>query len=308
MRKPVTLTVLRSSPLLRRKGPNNGAQSDSNKNGRQLWTPRPAKEEENKAKDAAHSARAFHQTQGGQPVLLYRGPSRITCHKPHGVKVQPGAPRHLAQSLSAERWIPMDTRESACCGGSSPRPNSALDKLKARADFEKNDLNTTNCQSSNRTAWKAQWDRPEEGLWVMSMEYSRVNLVCEVPIKAIDDLRKMWSEEFTPHPRHVKECAKGKFRAFTYDRSVCARCAPSSSGSASRRSIDRRSKRGTRRSGGGPVCPMNWMGFGTPCGSSTRTGRIDCWGRRRRRSTCRRVRVPAAPLAVDGAHHGGPPY
>ena len=53
-----------------------------------------------------------------------------------------------------------------------------------------------------------------------------MNLVCEVPIKAIDDFRKMWSEEFTPHPRHVKECAKGKFRAFTYDRiGVCTMCA-----------------------------------------------------------------------------------
>ena len=92
-----------------------------------------------------------------------------------------------------------------------------------------------------------------------------MNLVCEVPIKAIDDLRKMWSEEFTPHPRHVKECAR-KFRAFTYDRvGVCTMCAQFfrvGQQEVYRPSVEARN---AEKRGGPRSFPMNWIkDFGTP--------------------------------------------
>ena len=97
----------------------------------------------------------------------------------------------------------------------------SLDKLKARADFEKNDSKHHKLSELEQNGVEERYGiARKKACGLCRMEYSRVNLVCEVPIKAIDDLRKMWSEEFTPHPRHVKECAKGKFRAFTYDLSL----------------------------------------------------------------------------------------
>ena len=58
--------------VLRRTRTNDGAQSDFNKNRRQLWKPRPAEEEKSKAEDAAHSARAYAETGGtqGQPFHI----------------------------------------------------------------------------------------------------------------------------------------------------------------------------------------------------------------------------------------------
>ena len=144
----------------------------------------------------------------GNPSTLARPVSKFDIKKQHGVKLQPGAPRHLAQSLSSERWIPMDTRERML-RREFAETKLSLDKLKARADFEKNEVKHHKLSELEQNGVEERYGiARKKACGLCRMEYSRVNLVCEVPIKAIDDLRKMWSEEFTPHPRHVKECAE----------------------------------------------------------------------------------------------------
>ena len=134
------------------------------------------------------------------------------------------------------------------------------------------------------------------------MEYSRVNLVCEVPIKAIDDLRKMWSEEFTPHPRHVKECAKGKFRAFTYDRiGVCTMCAQFFR--VGQQEVYRPSVESAERGedGGGPRSANDDLDkrFWDPVKQLDADRKDQLLGTAAAEIDVPGVRVPAAPLAVD---------
>ena len=228
MRKPVTLTVLRSAPSCAERARTTELRATLTRTGGNYGNPDPPKKKKVKQKtQPIPPAPTLKPGElKGNPSTLARPVSKFDIKKQHGVKLQPGAPRHLAQSLSAERWIPMDTRERML-RREFAETKLSLDKLKARADFEKNETKHHKLSELEQNGVEERYGiARKRACGLCRMEYSRVNLVCEVPIKAIDDLRKMWSEEFTPHPKHVKECAKGKFRAFTYDRvGVCTMCA-----------------------------------------------------------------------------------
>ena len=105
-----THRIPRSAPSCAERARTTELRATLTRTGGNYGHPDPPKKKKTKQKTQPIPPAPTLKLKEGNPSTLSRPVSNYVI-KPHGVKVQPGAPRHLAQSLSAERWIPMDTRE-----------------------------------------------------------------------------------------------------------------------------------------------------------------------------------------------------
>lgn len=304
MRKPVTLTVLRSAPSCAERARTTQLQATLTRSGGNYGAPPPPKK---KAKPKASVPPAPLLKPGelrGGPSTLARPVSKFDVKHQVGVRITPGAMRTCAaaiNSLSSERWIPMDTRERML-RREFAETKISLDKLKARSDYEKADKKHHKLSELEQNGVEERYGiARKKPCGLCRMDYSRVNLICEVPSKAIDDLRNMWAEEFVPHPKHVKECAKGRFRAFTYDRvGVCGMCAQFfriGQQEVYRPSLEAKNKEARRKAS--KLSDVLDKRFWDPVKQLDADRRDQLLGTAAAEIDAPGVRVPAAPLAVD---------
>ncbi|KAJ1449371.1 hypothetical protein M885DRAFT_590465 [Pelagophyceae sp. CCMP2097] len=162
----------------------------------------------------------FHVSLGKQLTLGSSSRSKLPSTKLSVVHPS------VRASLSREHWIPMDLRERML-ERSLSATKANVELLEARNKF-------VHTEHSHHTLSELEQSLAEErfGLrhrkrcGLCDLEYSKINLVLAVPLKAIVDLRERWTSEMEPDAMHVAAARRQRKTAAAYDEIfVCALCA-----------------------------------------------------------------------------------
>jgi len=231
MRRPVTMTVLHAAPScaeqrsaslerLTRTGP--GPGDDPRDFGAAAGTARPRKRETKKPPVPPPPTLGPGELAGGASTL----------HKHLGKISQPAslrsAPRVVAAhgrvKLSRENWIPMDCRERMLQRDLAVT-KSNVELMAKRQVFVDTDERHHRLSELEQNQTEERYGiKKKKKCGLCHLEYSLINLVLDVPMKAVRDLRNTWADEFATHPQHKKECARSH-KAFAYDQvGVCVLC------------------------------------------------------------------------------------